>query len=450
MKKLFLALVAIFSIYSISSAQMITTIGGNGVVGYSGNGGPATDAELDTPNGMGIDAAGNVYSANTTSNCITKISTSGILTIVAGIGGIRGYNGDGGPATAAELYGPNEVTFDKPGNMYIVERYNNDVRMVNTSGIISTVAGSGNSTWSGDGGPATAAGINDPGGVAVDNKGNIYIAEYGSSVIRKVNASGIISTIAGQVGNPGYNGDGIAATSAQINMAIGIAVDTTGNVYIGDNYNNRVRIINTSGIINTLAGNGNAAFSGDGGPATAAELNWPDHLFIDKNQNLYFGDWSNDRVREINTSGIISTVAGNGASGFTGDGGPATAAELRGPSGVVVSLAGNVYIDDISNSRVREIIFHNSEGINTITPASESIFVSPNPAKDIIYLKIQNSIKAEKVVLYSITGQKIFDSRLEGKQSLEISTYGLSNGLYFLTVLTDDGTTLVNKVEVAR
>jgi trimeric autotransporter adhesin len=443
MKKLLLLAVAIFSVFSISFSQTINTIAGNGVAGYSGSGGLATAAELDNPNGMGIDADGNVYSANTPSNCITKVSASGILTIVAGIGGVSGHSGDGGQATAAELNGPNEVAFDKNDNMYIVERYNNDIRMVNTSGIISTVAGNGSSTWGGDGGPATAAGMNDPGGVAVDNKGNIYIAEYGSSVVRKVNASGIISTIAGIAGNAGYNGDGIPATSAEVNNAIGVAADTLGNVYIGDNYNNRVRMINTSGIITTVAGNGMGSYSGDGGPATAAEVYWPDHMFIDKNQNLYFGDWSNDRVRKINTSGIISTIVGNGVSGYFGDGGPATAAELNGPSGVVVSLAGNIYVDDISNNRVREVVF-NTEGIPSISSRLNFV-VYPDPANQTLFIKFDKELTSGTLTINDVTGKTILVQNLRNAQYLiQLDVSDFANGIYFVTI-ENEGNRCVNK-----
>jgi trimeric autotransporter adhesin len=434
MKKIRLFSFAILGGVSISSAQNINTVGGNGVAGYSGSGGLATDAELDAPNGMGIDTAGNVYSANSTSECISKISTSGILTIVAGIGGVSGFSGDGGQATAAELNGPNEVTFDIHGNMYIVERYNNDVRMVNTSGIISTVAGNGSGTWSGDGAAATAAGINDPGGVAVDNKGNIYIAEYGSSVIRKVNTSGIISTIAGQSGNPGYNGDGIAATAAQINYAIGVAADTIGNVYIGDNYNNRVRIINTSGIINTLAGNGTAAYSGDGGPATAAEVNWPDHLFIDQYQNLYITDVLNGRIRMVTTSGIISTVAGNGVEGYSGDSGPATSAELDNPSGVVVSLSGNVFIDDEINNRVREIKNYLGVGINEINNTT-GLYIFPNPADQTLSVSIGRNFTSGILTITDITGKCIVHQQINTPQTnLQLDVSNFASGMYFIQI----------------
>ncbi len=315
--------------------------------------------------------------------------------------------------------------------------------MVNTSGIISTVAGSGSGTWSGDGAAATAAGINDPGGVAVDNKGNIYIAEYGSSVVRKVNTSGIISTIAGLPGNPGYNGDGIQATSAQLNNDIGIAADTMGNVYIGDNSNNRVRIINTSGIINTFAGNGMGSFSGDGGPATAAEINWPDHMFIDKNQNLYFGDWDNDRVREINTSGIISTIAGNGVLGYSGDGGLATAAELHGPSGVVVSSAGNVYIDDINNNRVREVIF-NTVGIPSIN-SKLNFVVYPDPANQTLFIKFDKRLTSGTLTINDVTGKTILIQKRNATQSLlQVDVSGFANGIYFIT-FENEGNRCVNK-----
>jgi len=268
--------------------------------------------------------------------------------------GVSGYSGDGGAATAAKLTLPAGVATDASGNVYVCDLWNNRIREVNTSGIISTFAGNGTGSYSGDGGPATAATLSSPYGVAVDASGNIYIADYNNNRIRKVNTSGIISTFAGN-GTAGYSGDGGAATAATISSPFDVAVDASGNVYFSDTGNDVIRKVNTSGIISTIAGNGTTGFSGDGGLATAAELNFPRGVAVDASGNVYIADASNNRIRKVNTSGIISTIAGNGGGGFSGDGGLATAAALNGPAGVAVDASGHIYISDANNYRVREL-----------------------------------------------------------------------------------------------
>lgn len=217
------------------------------------------------------------------------------------------------------------------------------------SQIINTIAGNGVGNFSGNGGPATAAEL-VPIGVAVDAAGNVYVADYGNRQIRKINTAGIISTFAG-TGFPAYSGDGGPAKLADINYPAGVAVDSSGNIYIADEMNNRIRKVNKLGVISTIAGNGAASYSGDGGPATAAELYWPVGVALDAQQNIYVADYQNNRVRKINTSGIITTVAGNGygaggGGGYSGDGGDATSAELYLPVSVAVNTLGNIYIAD--------------------------------------------------------------------------------------------------------
>jgi streptogramin lyase len=283
-----------------------------------------------------------------------------IITTIAG-NGTGSYSGDGGAATAAELSGPSGVTIDGSGNVFIADFNNNCIRKVNTLGIISTIAGSDTGGYSGDGGAATAAILDYPYGVAVDGSGNVYIADQLNNRIRKVNTSGIISTFAGN-GTGGYSGDSIAATAAELFVPAGVAVDGNGNVYIADNGNNRIRKVDTSGFISTFAGNGTAGYSGDSAAATAAELNGPYGLAFDDSGNLYIADRYNNRIRKVNTSGIITTFAGDSTSGFGGDGGAAIAAELNGPTGVTVDGSGNVYIADGNNYRIRKV---NTSGIIT-------------------------------------------------------------------------------------
>ncbi len=336
-------------------AQIITTVAGNGTWSYAGDGGQATAAELKTPSEVALDALGNIYIADYYNSRIRKVNSLGIITTIAGTGA-AGFSGDSGQASVAKLNHPEQVAFDATGNMYIVDTDNNRIRKVSTLGIITTIAGTGAAGYSGDGGQATAAKIKLPEEIALDAFGNIYIADVGNNCIRKINSLGIITTIAG-TGVQGFSGDGGPATAAQFYDA-GVTVGVTGNIYIADFSNSRIRMINTAGIVNTIAGNGIGIFSGDGGLAINAEISHPWSIAIDYVGNLYFADYGNERVRMINPTGIISTIAGNGTGGFSGDGGIATNAELRNPNGVAIDASAcNLYIADLSNNRIRKVSF---------------------------------------------------------------------------------------------
>jgi Secretion system C-terminal sorting domain/NHL repeat len=342
-----------------TNAQIINTIAGTGSAAYSGDGTPAVSAEINTPFGVAVDVSGNVFIADYGNNRIRKIDNLGIITTIAGTG-IGGFSGEGGPGTAAKIYGPRGITVDASGNVFFSDYANNRIRKISTSGIITTVAGNGLPGFFGDGGPATDAKLNFAWGVAVDAAGNIYIADQLNCRIRKVNTSGIITTIAG-TGIAFFSGDGGPAISAGIQYPLGLAVDASGNIYIADNGDNRIRMINTSGIISTLAGSPTYGFSGDGGPSTAAQLYYPQGVAVDTGGNIYICDLNNNRIRKINSSGIISSIVGNGTAGFTGDGGPASLAEINQSTGVAVDLAGRVYIADNNNNRIRMIhtVTHN-------------------------------------------------------------------------------------------
>ena len=350
MKKLFLTFAALATICA-AKAQLISTFAGNGTAGYTGDGGPATAAELKNPIGVTVDGSGNVYIVDSWNGLIRKVTTAGIISTVAGIGTI-GYTGDGGPATSAKMHYPFAVAIDGSGNMYISDQYNQVIRKVNTSGIISTIAGNDTAGYSGDGGVATSAKLNYPGGVAVDGSGNVYFSDNNNNRIRKVNTSGIISTIAGN-GTAGYSGDGSAATTAEFNSPTALAIDGSGNIFIADENNNRIRKINTSGIISTVAGNGTSGFTGDGSTATSAELSSPSGIAVDGTGNLFITDRNNYRIRKVNTSGTINTIAGTSLTGYSGDGGLATSGELNSPWGVAVDGSGKVFIADAGNQRIR-------------------------------------------------------------------------------------------------
>src|SRR5271157_3160449 len=330
------------------SGGTITTIAGNGGVGVSGDGGPAISASLNYPSGVALDSAGNLYIADTANYRIRKVSGGTIATV--GGNGVFSYSGDGGPATSGSLNSPMGVALDSAGNLYIADSANNRVRKV-SGGTITTVAGSGTLGFAGDGGPATSASLWGPSAVAVDSAGNLYIADYGNNRIRKVTA-GTITTVAGN-GYGGYSGDGGPATSALLYGPEGLALDSAGNLYIADTYNNRIRRV-SGGTITTVAGNGNQGSSGDGGPATSASLTLPSGVAVDSAANLYIADAGNGRVRKVSW-GTITTVAGNGALAFSGDGGPATSASLYTPEGVALDSAGNLYIADLGHNRIRRV-----------------------------------------------------------------------------------------------
>ena len=328
----------------------ITTVAGTGIQGFSGDGGLATAAQLANPRSVSVDAAGNIFIADLFNHRIRKVDPAGTITTVAGTG-TAGFSGDGGPATAAQLNGPRGLFVDAAGNIFIADQSNQRIRKVDTGGTITTVAGTGTAGFFGDGGPATAAQLSYPVFVFVDAASNIFIADTNNDRIRKVDTGGTITTVAGT--SYGFSGDGGPATSAQLKRPASVFVDATGNIFIADQLNNRIRKVNTGGIITTVVGGG--VVLGDGGPATAAQLLNPAGVFIDAVGNIFIADHSNHRIRKVDTGGTITTVAGMGTAGFNGDGGPATAAQLNNPVGVFVDAAGDLFIGDQTNHRVRKV-----------------------------------------------------------------------------------------------
>ncbi len=338
-------------------AQNINTIAGTGTSGYTGDGGAATSANLDQPTDVeaSYTVRGEYYITDAARHVIRKVSPTGVITTVAGTG-TAGYSGDGGPATAAQLSNPKGIDLDHAGNIYISDYDNNVIRKVSPSGIITTFAGTGSFGYSGDGGPATAAELNGTWGIETDAAGNVYLADVDNNVIRKVNkATGIITTIVGN-GSAAFAGDGGAATAASLNQPSSISFDDAGNLFILDHQNNRVRKVNTSGIISTYAGNGLTGFTGDGGPATAARLRIAWGIDADDLGNVYISDEGNRRIRKIDLAGNINTIAGNGSSGYTGDGGLATAARLGSTvEGLGMDDNGNLLIADQANHVIRKV-----------------------------------------------------------------------------------------------
>ena len=337
---------------------IVTKVAGGGAYGqFGGDGGPATSANLYIPRGVVVDPLGNSYIADTSNFRIRKVDASGNITTIAGTGAwsqLDWNHGNGGPATSAEI-GPLAIALDGAGNLYIADDL--VIRRVDLNGFITTIAGNGIRGYGGDGGPALDAEIQQATGVAVDTAGNIYIADSGNSRIRKIDASGIIDTVAGN-GTVGYAGDGGPATDAAVEPE-SIALDHAGNICIADG-SDRVRKVDTNGIITTVAGNGGVGFIGDGGPAVSAELDGPYSVAVDAAGNLYIADAvgglhpGNQRIRKVDVNGIITTVAGNGSKSSFSGGVPATSTSIN-PNSIALDSAGNLYVSDNWNSLILKI-----------------------------------------------------------------------------------------------
>lgn len=336
----------------------ITTAAGTGTSGYGGDGGPATAASFNMPSSVTIDLQGNLYVADTNNHRIRKITVDGVITTFAGTG-VAGSLGDKGQAANAQLNYPAYVSADGAGNLLIADTLNHKIRSVTPNGIISTVAGTGTAGFSGDGGGASAAQLNEPRGVTADPAGNIFVSDTGNHRIRKValGANRTITTFAG-TGTAGYGGDGAAAIAAQINAPIGITVDTGGNIMFADSLNHRIRRVNPlNGKIETFVGNGTAGYSGDFGNASAASLNTPSGLYSSPSSDLYVVDTGNQRIRRVSASRVITTVAGSGNEGYTGDGNLASLASMSDPMAAVLDVNGDLVIADTGNDVLRVVIW---------------------------------------------------------------------------------------------
>ncbi len=381
-------------VLELSPSGRLSVFAGTGVAGFSGAGGPATQAELSFPTALALSSNGDLYIADSGNNRIRMVSPSGVITTVAGTG-VAGFSGDGGPAPQAELSFPTAIALSSTGALLIADGGNRRVREVSLTGTITTVAGNGTLGLSGDGGPATQAGLSEPLGVAA-GPGGIYVADAWNDVVRRILPSGVIETVAGAAdglqfpvavalnaagdifvadwsnrvievtpsgaartvagtGVAGFSGDGGPAVKAELDRPSGLAVAPNGDLYIADSGNNRVRMVSPNGIITTIAGTGVAGFSGDGGPAVKAELNDPEGLAIGPGGGLYIADSHNQRIREVLPGGAIRTVAGNGEVGYTGEGVPALSAALNYPAGVALDSSGNLYVADDGECDVDEV-----------------------------------------------------------------------------------------------
>ena len=426
---------------------IIKTIAGKDSAGYSGDGGQATDAKLNTPDGICIDKFGNVLIADAFNHCIRKVLLStGVIKTIAG-NGTPGFSGDGSLATSAQLFIPEGIVTDTSGNIYITDAGNNRIRKISVlTGLISTVAGSGptgilTGNASGDGGMATEAQLNNPSGLCVDNSGNIFIADYENQKIRKVTrATGIITTIAG-TGVTGYSGDNIPATNASLNDPIQVFVDADENVFICDQSNNRIRRVDAmTGIITTVAGNGVVGYSGDNGPATDATLSYPMGIYIDKQNNFFIAEQGNGTVRKIDAiSGIMTTVAGTGIWSYSGDGGPATNANMR-CANVFLDNYGSMYISDEDNNRIR-IVYDTTLQVRVKEVSKIGIKMYPNPTSNELTIE---GAEGYELSIYNITGQ-FFDKLRMTKNKETINIASLVPAMYIIQIVSPSGEKQVRK-----
>ena len=440
---LFVAALNLHLLFNFTAhGQVITTIVGTGLSSYSGDGGPASDAGV-FGSGLAFDAAGNLYIADGSNSVIRRVSVTDTISTFAGTG-TSGYSGDGGPATAAELNTPTGITFDTAGNLFFTDFFNNRVRKISTSGIITTVAGTGVSGYAGDGGPATDAKFSSPSGICFDHFGNLYFTDGSLEGVRKVTPAGIISTYAGS-GTPGFAGDGGSATAALFHSPEGIAIDHRGNIYVCDAYNYSIRKITPSGIISTFAGHDTYGTTVNGILATTAALGVLAGVVVDEYDNVFFSDISNSLVDMVSKDGILHIVAGNEAQGFSGDGGPATAAELYLPYIITLDSCGNIYIPDGGNFRVRKITWPHCGYLSTpeVQAPTSAIATYPNPVTD--ELHICNVYGAADFKIVNFVGEVIVAGRLTERDNT-LSLRQLTTGLYLLEIVQENGKRVVSKI----
>jgi uncharacterized protein (TIGR03437 family) len=375
---------------------VITTVAGNGTFGFSGDGGSASMAVLSGPTGLALNN-GSLYISDTNNARVRQIATGGSISTVAG-NGTPGYAGDTGPAVGARLSNPTGLAFDPSGNLYIADTANDNVRSVAPSGVIATFAGNGTSCGFGaEGNPATLTPLCSPQGVVADLAGNTYIADTRHNLVIMVDPAGNIQTVAGN-GTAGEAGAGNTAWG-ELYQPQGVALDSAGNLYIADTQNHRIRMLAPGGAISTIAGTGTPGFSGDGGAAAAAELNAPSEVALDPSGNIYIADTLNHRVRLVTTDGNIATIAGTGDAAYNGDDGPAVQIALSSPYGLTLDGQGNVYVADTGNNRVRML-------------STTQTAVTPPPATQLITVTLANaaSLLAGPLVpgeIFSIFGQGI-------------------------------------------
>ncbi len=437
-----LLFVNFFSFQITGFCQIITTIAGGDTSGFSGDGDSLIHAKINAPLGICFDGLGNMYFSDDYNFRIRKTDTFSIVNTVAG-NGLHGFSGDYGSATSAEFGITFYIAVGSDGSFYIPDPDFNRIRKVDTTGIISTIAGNEFFGNTGDGGLATNASIGHPTGVAFDCLGNLYFTDAYYSVVRKINTDGIISTITG-TGVNGYSGDGGDATAATLYGPADLTVDNLGNIFISDLKNNVIRKINSLGIISTFAGTGAFGYSGDGGSATNAHLFYPEGIITDELGNIYFSDEENNCVRKVDSSGVISTIVGNGTLGFSGDEGMATEAQLNNPAGLAFDRHGNLFITDCLNNRIRKVT-NVTKFTDVKGPVREiDATVYPNPVTR--YLTVEKA-NGRRILVYNLIGQIFFSTDAINSTEMAIDMSNWENGVYFIEIVeVETGSRTMKKI----
>ena len=428
-----IAVAAIPAVFSVLLAdegdRYVFTFAGTGEAGDGGDGGPATEAQLSEPRGLAVDGSGNLYVADSGNQRIRRIDAEGVITTIAGTG-VRGSSGDGGPATEAQFAAPGGLAVDGSGNLYVADWGNHGIRRIDAGGVITTIAGTGVRGFSGDGGPATEAQFATPTDLAADGSGNLYVSDSANHRIRRIDAGGVITTIAG-TGVRGFSGDGGPATEAQIAAPGGLALDGSGNLYVADSGNNRIRRIDAEGVVTTIAGSGPGFYLGvplgDGGPATEAQLAAPIDLALDGSGNVYVTDLTAIRIRRIDAEGVITTIAGSGPvfsqGGYSGDGGPATEAQFALPRGLAVDGSGNLYVADSGNQRIRVIRPPGER--NPVTNEFPHFANGDSTVSDLVLVNVDTKTVTPVVRFYSSEGDPISaDLLLDVTGDLDVTADG--------------------------
>ncbi len=439
-----------FAVTSSLAQGVISTVGGTGIGGFSGDGGPALSAMFSSPAGVSTDAAGNIFVADKGNHRIRKIGTDGTTATVAG-NGSGSYTGMGGLATLASMEYPDAIFVDNHSNLLVTDFFADCSYTVSAStGRIVNSCGHNSQGYGGDGGDAPLGTMELPHGIWKDNLGNTFIADFGNNRLRKINAvTGFVSTIAG-TGTPGYSPDGTLASLCHFAGIYGVCVDNNGNIFVSDHGNHVVRMIDGSGRVHTVAGSGIAGYTGDGGPAIAASLNAPGGLYVNTSGFLFICDETSNVVRVVNlNTGIIKTFAGNGAAGFAGDGGLAVTAKLNMPS-AITEIAGTFYIADMGNNRIRKVVdaSYKSSSFNSVGSVGVTNFnIFPNPSNGNFILQTDEIPDNAVAEVYNIIGVKVY-SQVINKMETAISL-NLPSGLYNIALRSGDNA-VTHKITIQK
>jgi sugar lactone lactonase YvrE len=447
--KIFLLTCLLFSPFWANS-QIISTVAGTGAAGYNGDGISASSAKLYQPSELNFDTYGNLYVNDAYNKRIRKISSSGTIYTYAGTG-VSGYNGDNGLADTSKVSdGVGKVAVVKGNTLLVADGNNQRIRKIDFySHIINTIAGNGVAGFSGDGASATAAQLNYPGHIAIDKIGNLYIADVLNKRIRKVDTFGIISTYAG-AGIAGFGGDGGLADTARFSSSIlGLACDASGNLYIADRLNGRVRRIDAvTKIISSIAGNGTGSYSGASGVPATSEGICPGGLAFDTSNNLFIADFLNMRILKVTPTGNIYSVSGTGVAGFSGDGGLADTARLNYPYDVAFDPCGNLYVADANNERIRRITFNPTCNILRLETANPHVLsqvrIYPNPAINELIITSDEK-KICNLALFNIIGQIVFEQSC-ATASIKLDISNFPPGVYLIAITDDEQQKIVKKL----